>query len=215
MDDEFFFRVDQLPTNEDVFEFVNSRTRYGKMSRSLALNNMASAVQNIWQIADVCPLTHYPIIKRGKKLLRELKHFLTQFKKNAQPKFFYPKTQQSESTKRKRRFPSTGRDTSKRSSSIKLNCKIVTWSAVLLCSAIYNKSFLFVRLVVIWQRPHRGLTVLKEGLIGHLSGLRGSTEGRLATWGSPLLSVMGIKTTPNYEILRCFLAIGTLYLLPS
>ena len=163
MDDEFFFRVDQLPTNEDVFEFVNSRTRYGKMSRSLALNNMSSAVQNIWQIADVCPLTHYPIIKRGKKLLRERQDFLTQFKKNAQPKFFYPKTQQSESTKRKRRFPSTGRDTSKWSSSIKLNCKIVTWSVVLLCSAIFNKSFLFVRLVVIWQRPHRRLTVLDEG----------------------------------------------------
>ena len=115
MDDEFFFRVDQLPTNEDVFEFVNSRTRYGKMSRSLALNEMASAVHSIWLSADACPLTHNPIIERGKKLLRDRQDFLTRFKKNAQPKPSYPKTQQSESTK-KRRFPSTGRDTSKRRS---------------------------------------------------------------------------------------------------
>ena len=38
---------------------------------------------------------------------------------------------------------------------------------------------------------------------------------RLATRGSPLLSVIAIKTTPNYAILRCFLATGTLYLLPK
>ena len=38
---------------------------------------------------------------------------------------------------------------------------------------------------------------------------------RLATRGSPLLSVIGIKTTPNYAILTCFLATGTLYLLPK
>ena len=38
---------------------------------------------------------------------------------------------------------------------------------------------------------------------------------RGATRGSPLQSVIGIKTTPNYVILRCFLATGTLYLLPK
>ena len=38
---------------------------------------------------------------------------------------------------------------------------------------------------------------------------------REATRGSPLLSVIAIKTTPNYAILRCFLATGTLYLLPK
>ena len=69
MDDEFFFRVDQLPTNEDVFEFVNSRTRYGKMSQSLALNKMASAVQSIWQIACMSPhtLSHYKAWKEAFK----------------------------------------------------------------------------------------------------------------------------------------------------
>ena len=40
-------------------------------------------------------------------------------------------------------------------------------------------------------------------------------KGREATRGSLLLSVIGIKTTPNYAILRCFLAAGTLYLLPK
>ena len=38
---------------------------------------------------------------------------------------------------------------------------------------------------------------------------------RLATRGSPLLNVIGIKTTPNHAILRCFIATGTLYLLPK
>ena len=38
---------------------------------------------------------------------------------------------------------------------------------------------------------------------------------REATRGSPLLSVIAIKTTPNYAILRCFLVTGTLYLLPK
>ena len=52
-------------------------------------------------------------------------------------------------------------------------------------------------------------------------GLRMPTQrtskvsNRLATRGSTLLSVIGIKTTPNYAILRCFLATGTLYLLPK
>ena len=40
-------------------------------------------------------------------------------------------------------------------------------------------------------------------------------DNREATRGSPLLSVIGIKTTPNYAILRSFLATGTLYLLPK
>ncbi len=34
---------------------------------------------------------------------------------------------------------------------------------------------------------------------------------RLATRGPPLLSVICIKTTPDYAILRCFLATGTLW----
>ena len=38
---------------------------------------------------------------------------------------------------------------------------------------------------------------------------------RLATRGSLLLSVICIKTRPNYAILRCSLAAGALYLLPK
>ena len=51
-EEEFFFRGDQLPTNEDVLAYINSRTRYGKMSQSLAMNEMASEVHGIWQKAD-------------------------------------------------------------------------------------------------------------------------------------------------------------------
>ena len=40
-------------------------------------------------------------------------------------------------------------------------------------------------------------------------------DSRSADRGSLLLKVRYNKTTPNYAILRCFLATGTLYLLPK
>ena len=40
-------------------------------------------------------------------------------------------------------------------------------------------------------------------------------RGRSADRGSLLLRVIYIKTSPYYAILRCFLATGTLYLLPK
>ena len=40
-------------------------------------------------------------------------------------------------------------------------------------------------------------------------------HSREATRGSLLLSVIAIKSRPNYAILRCSLATGTLYLLPK
>ena len=112
--DVFSFRGDNLPTNEEVFYFVNTRTRYGKQSHSCAIHEMANDVHAIWEKADTCPLSIPAIMARGKKLLKERENFLRS-NKTDQPKPPLPKTQTSEFTK-KRRHPSTGRETSKRQS---------------------------------------------------------------------------------------------------
>ena len=112
--DEFFFTGKELPTNEDVFEFVNTRSKYGKQSQSLAIRKMADAVHEIWQKADTCPLSVPAIMVEAKKLLNERKKFLTA-NSSDQSKLPLSKTQVSEFT-RKRRHPSTGRETSKRQS---------------------------------------------------------------------------------------------------
>ena len=112
--DEFFFTGKELPTNEDVFEFVNTRSKYGKQSQSSAIRKMADAVHEIWQKADTCPLSVPAIMVEAKKLLNERKKFLTA-NTSDQSKLPLSKTQVSEFT-RKRRHPSTGRETSKRQS---------------------------------------------------------------------------------------------------
>ena len=75
MDKElFFFRGDNLPTNEEVFDFVNTRTKYAKTSQVSVLNELASTVHAIWQKADTCPLSKNAIATRGKKLLAASRH---------------------------------------------------------------------------------------------------------------------------------------------
>ena len=76
------------------------------------------------------------------------------------------------------------------------------------------------RIFIIWSPKHHGLHNLWDWSGSSLAFLcvhlfLWFSSMWLATRGSPLLSVIGIKTTPNYAILRCFLATGTLYLLPK
>ena len=112
--EEFFFRGDKLPTNDEIFEFVNTRTKYGKQPQNFALRKMAEAVHDIWQKADTCPLSVPAILAQGQKLLNERRNFLRSSRRD-QSKPPLPQVQVSEFTK-KRRHPSTGRETSKRQS---------------------------------------------------------------------------------------------------
>ena len=109
-EDLFFFRGDTLPTQGEVFLFVNSRTKHGKSTKVSAINEAAKEIHDIWHNADVCPLANTVVIGRVEKLLKDRRLFL---RRNLTPLAKVVSTP-SDFT-RKRRMPSTGRQSSKRS----------------------------------------------------------------------------------------------------
>ena len=112
MEEEIFnFRGDQLPTNSEVFSFINSRTKYGKTCKETALNEAAKKIHDIWKKADACPLGKAAIKLKCENLLTGRKNFFRQEK----PITPESDSQLSEYT-RKRRLPSTSRERSKRPS---------------------------------------------------------------------------------------------------
>ena len=76
-DDIFSIRRDMLPTQDEVFEFVNSRVKKKILARSTVVWEMALLVQSIWTSADTCPQSVQGIIKKFENLFTERRKFLT------------------------------------------------------------------------------------------------------------------------------------------
>ena len=117
MDDKFFFKGNVLPTKGDVFKFIHSRTNFGKNSQSEIIAEAAQKVNEIWTSADTCPMSKKRIINYIEKLLKDRKSFLKK-KCKSQHEKKEDHLSLADST-RKRRFPSTVRQPSKRVSTSK------------------------------------------------------------------------------------------------
>ena len=112
MDEKFFFKGDTLPTKGEVFKFINSRTNFGNSSRSEVIAEAAKKINKIWTSADTCPMSQKSIVSHIEKLLKDRQTFL---RKNGSSQHVKTKVHESlaDST-RKRRFPSSVRQPSKR-----------------------------------------------------------------------------------------------------
>ena len=113
--DTFFFQRDRLPTNGDVFSFINSRTKFGRMTKASAIHDAAKDVFDLWQNADTCPMVLSSIRDKCSKLLKDRETFIRANRTKS-----FPQSKQAVASEftRKRRMPSTGRERSKRKTAL-------------------------------------------------------------------------------------------------
>ena len=72
----FDFKGDTLPTNGDVFMYINSRTAKGKFALGPTIHEAATKIYNIWQKADACPSSTTYMVKRCQQPLRDRRNFV-------------------------------------------------------------------------------------------------------------------------------------------
>ena len=111
--EEVNFKGDMLPTNGEVFTYINSRTAYGKSAINATIREAATIIHNIWQKADACPLSVKGVIARCQKLVKDRRDFMIKIQRQ-NPGLAPSKDSLSDFTK-KRRLPSVGRELSRRS----------------------------------------------------------------------------------------------------
>ena len=63
----FEFKEDILPTNGDVFRYINSRTAKRKLELGPTIHEAVTKIHHIWQKADACPMSVTCMIKRCHK----------------------------------------------------------------------------------------------------------------------------------------------------
>ena len=113
--DTFFFQRDRLPTNGDVFSFINSQTKFGRVTKASAIHDAAKDVFDLWQNADTCPMVLSSIRDKCSKLLKDRETFIRANRTKS-----FPQSKQAVASEftRKRRMPSTGRERSKRKTAL-------------------------------------------------------------------------------------------------
>ena len=72
----FEFKEDILPTNGDVFRYINSRTAKRKLELGPTIHEAVTKIHHIWQKADACPMSVTCMIKRCHKLLKDRRDFV-------------------------------------------------------------------------------------------------------------------------------------------
>ena len=120
----FFFRRDRLPTNGEVFLFINSRTKFGRVAKASAVHDAAKDVFDIWQKADTCPMALPSIRDKCSKLLKDRDTFI---RANRSKSFSQPKQAGKSDFTRKRRLPTTGRERSKRKTKLNNNQEAISF----------------------------------------------------------------------------------------